>query len=186
VTDGPGAAAGARIRALRSARGLSLSTLAARAGIGKGSLSELEAGRRNPTLETLYAVAGPLGVPLVALLGEGPGAVAADGALEAVLLHAQHADDATTEVYLVRVRAGATRRSPAHATGVREQLVVLEGSCRLEYAGHRVELPTGGHAAWPADVPHAYTATSDVDLQAIDVIVTPRPGAERAGRGLPG
>ena len=51
----PGIAVGARIRALRTERGLSLSALAAAAGIGKGSLSELETGRRNPTLDTLYA-----------------------------------------------------------------------------------------------------------------------------------
>ena len=57
---------GARISTLRTERGLSLSALARAAGIGKGSLSELEAGQRNPTLDTLYAVAGPLGVPLTA------------------------------------------------------------------------------------------------------------------------
>ena len=57
----PGAAAGARVRALRTSAGLSLSALAAEAGIGKGSLSELESGRRNPTLDTLYALARPLG-----------------------------------------------------------------------------------------------------------------------------
>jgi XRE family transcriptional regulator, regulator of sulfur utilization len=53
VTSQPGIAVGARIRALRTERGLSLSALAAAAGIGKGSLSELETGHRNPTLDTL-------------------------------------------------------------------------------------------------------------------------------------
>ena len=74
---------GARIRALRTERGLSLSALAAAAGIGKGSLSELESGRRNPTLDTLYAVAGPLGVPLAVLLDFDAGAVVADEGFEA-------------------------------------------------------------------------------------------------------
>ena len=57
-------AVGARISAIRKQRGLSLSGLAREARIGKGSLSELEGGQRNPTLDTLYAIAGPLGVPL--------------------------------------------------------------------------------------------------------------------------
>ena len=82
-----GASAGARIRQLRTERGLSLSALAAAAGIGKGTLSELEGGRRNPTLETLYAVAGPLGVPLAALLEDHDGATVADEALTARRLH---------------------------------------------------------------------------------------------------
>ncbi|HEY9293380.1 MAG TPA: helix-turn-helix transcriptional regulator, partial [Microlunatus sp.] len=49
-------AVGRRLREVRVSRGLSLSELARQAGIGKGSLSEIETGRRNPTLETLYAL----------------------------------------------------------------------------------------------------------------------------------
>src|SRR4051812_41709202 len=57
-------AVGQRLRRLREERGLSLSALARAAGLGKATLSGLEHGTRNPTLETLYAVAGALGVPL--------------------------------------------------------------------------------------------------------------------------
>lgn len=169
----PGAAVGARIRALREERGLTLTALAAAAGIGKGSLSELESGRRNPTLDTLYAVAGPLGIPLGALLDFSAGAVAADEGFEGVLLHTERGEGSTSEVYLLRVAAGVTRVSPAHAPGVVEQLVVLAGACRVEYADRRIDLPTGGHATWPADVPHRYTATGAVPLRAVNVIVTP-------------
>jgi transcriptional regulator with XRE-family HTH domain len=173
---GAGAAAGARIRALRVQRDLSLTALARAAGIGKGSLSELETGRRNPTLETLYAVAGPLGVPLAALLDNRSGTVVADDGFEAVLLHADEGRRGTSEVYLLRVRAGVTRSSPAHVRGASEQLVVLEGGCRIEYGepgGERaLEIDAGGHAVWPADVPHRYTATGDHDLRAVNVIST--------------
>ncbi|HLU53085.1 MAG TPA: helix-turn-helix transcriptional regulator, partial [Acidimicrobiia bacterium] len=44
---------GARVRDLRKARGMSLGALAKATGVGKGTLSELESGRRNPTLATL-------------------------------------------------------------------------------------------------------------------------------------
>ena len=129
---GPGASTGARIRALREERGMSLSALAAAAGIGKATLSELEGGRRNPTLDTVYAVAGPLGVPLVALVAEaGDSDALSDDALTAVRLHLLTEPDRTTEVYLVRVRPGAERSSPAHAAGAVEQLVVLSGEGRL-------------------------------------------------------
>lgn len=169
----PGAAVGARIRALRTERGLSLSALAAAAGIGKGSLSELESGRRNPTLDTLYAVAGPLGVPLASLVDFRGGAVVADEGFETVLLHTERTASATSEVWLLRVDAGATRSSPAHQSGVVEQLTVLVGSCRVEYGDQAVDVGAGGHAAWPADVPHRYTAGEDADMRAINVIVTP-------------
>lgn len=169
---GPGASTGARIRALRASRGMSLSALAAAAGIGKATLSELEAGRRNPTLDTLYAVAGPLGVPLVALVADEVDEVG-DEALTSHRLHVTVEDGRTTEVYLIRVRPGASRSSPAHAAGVREQLVVLSGQGTLEVDGDVVPLAVGTHHSWSADRPHAYACTGDVELVAVDVIVTP-------------
>ncbi|MGW2658875.1 helix-turn-helix domain-containing protein, partial [Streptomyces sp. NPDC001478] len=63
---------GRRLRALRRERELSLSELARRSGVGKGTLSELESGSRNPTLETLYALTTALGLPLSAALAEPP------------------------------------------------------------------------------------------------------------------
>ncbi|GAA4735102.1 XRE family transcriptional regulator [Nocardioides endophyticus] len=173
MSSEPGAAAGARIRALRTERGLSLSALAAAAGIGKGSLSELESGRRNPTLDTLYAVAGPLGVPLALLVDFREGSVVADEGFETVLLHTERTATTTSEVWLLRVDAGVTRSSPAHQAGVVEQLVVLAGSCRVEYADQVVDLGAGDHASWPADRPHRYTAGEHADLRAVNVIMTP-------------
>jgi len=64
---------GERLRAARQERGLSLGALAEAARVGKGSLSEIENGVRNPTLGTLYALAGALGVPLAALIADRPG-----------------------------------------------------------------------------------------------------------------
>lgn len=51
---------GRRIRRLREERGISLSALARAAGVGKATLSGLENGTRNPTLETLWAITAEL------------------------------------------------------------------------------------------------------------------------------
>lgn len=59
---------GARLMRLRRARGLSVEELAARAGVAKGNLSEIERGLRDPRYTTLVALAGALGVPLVQML----------------------------------------------------------------------------------------------------------------------
>ncbi|HWJ66015.1 MAG TPA: XRE family transcriptional regulator [Nocardioides sp.] len=166
------AGVGPRIRALREARGLSLSALAAQAGIGKGSLSELETGRRNPTLDTLYAVAGPLGVPLAALLDDHDGAVAAGEGIVATRVRVLREPARTTEVYLLRLAAGAERRSPAHVPGVEEQLVVLAGSGEVAYDDRVLGFGEGDHVRFPADRPHAYRAGAD-GFEAVNVIVTP-------------
>ncbi|MEQ6902431.1 XRE family transcriptional regulator [Nocardioides sp. YIM 152588] len=167
-----GADVGARIRALRESRGLSLSALAADAGIGKGSLSELETGRRNPTLDTLYAVARPLGVPLAALLDDRDGATIADEGVVATRVRLVREEDRTVEVYLLRLAPGVRRASPPHVAGVEEQLIVLSGACTVEYGDRPASLGPGDHLRFPADRAHAYSAGPD-GLEAVNVITTP-------------
>ena len=68
-------AVAANVRALRNARGLSLGELADASGTGKATLSRIEAGQANPTVETLFALADALGVPLGALTADRSAAV---------------------------------------------------------------------------------------------------------------
>src|SRR5688500_6371365 len=99
---------GFRVRALREERGMSLSSLARLAGVGKATLSGLETGTRNPTLETLYAVTAQLGVPLTAVLSEPAATPTVRGAaVSATLLEAFTEADATYELYRMRVAPGA-------------------------------------------------------------------------------
>ncbi|MGI3785776.1 MAG: helix-turn-helix domain-containing protein [Janthinobacterium lividum] len=101
---------GHRLRELRTDRGLSLPALAAAAGTGKGSLSEIEAGQRNPTLATLYSLAAPLAVPLATLLADEPGTEVSSDGLTATLLSTETtADGGTVEIHRVAFRPGRPR-----------------------------------------------------------------------------
>src|ERR687886_1714377 len=62
----------ANLRRLRIARHLSLSELARATQISKATLSGVESGRSNPTVETLAALAAALRVTLGELLEEPP------------------------------------------------------------------------------------------------------------------
>ena len=88
----------ASLKRERTRAGLSLTELARRAGIGKSTLSQLESGEGNPSVETLWALSTALGVQFSALLdspiptvevirfGEGPVIPAADADYPATLL----------------------------------------------------------------------------------------------------
>ncbi|WP_370618831.1 helix-turn-helix domain-containing protein [Mumia sp. Pv 4-285] len=165
---------GAQVRRLREDRGLSQSALARAAGIGKASLSELEAGRRNATLATLYALAEPLGVPLAALLDEAIGAEVSGSGVTARLVDVGHRPEATVETYVMNFAAGELRRSPSHGAGVREHLVVVAGTLRIGPDAAPVEVRAGEHATFDADVPHHYLALGGENAQGVLVIVTPR------------
>ncbi|NLU81999.1 XRE family transcriptional regulator [Rhodococcus sp. HNM0569] len=66
------ATVGARLRALRGERDLTLAVLAQQTGISVSTLSRLESGRRKATLELLLPVASALGVSLDDLVRSEP------------------------------------------------------------------------------------------------------------------
>ena len=59
---------GRNVRRIRQAKGLTQEELAERSGFGQNYLSDLERGRRNPTVVTLWEIAQTLGVTPVELI----------------------------------------------------------------------------------------------------------------------
>jgi transcriptional regulator with XRE-family HTH domain len=149
----------ANLRRLRIARRLSLSELARATGMSKATLSSVESGRSNPTVETLAALAGALRVSLGELLEEPPlGQVRVvraglDGVLPREL---DRIDDTSVEL---AERAWPPRQldepGPAPA-GARAGVYVLDGRLIAGPAERVTELTPGDYASFPVDVPHVY------------------------------
>jgi transcriptional regulator with XRE-family HTH domain len=170
---------GRRLRDLRAARGLTLSEVARAAGVGKATLSGLENGTRNPRLETLYAIAAVLRVPMSALtLDRGaPVSTASTVRGEAVvsrLLEVFEEPAATYELFLVRIVVGVQQVSPAHPSGVTEHLTVFRGRARVGPVGQPLVVGPGEHVSWAADAPHLYAAEDADEVEASLLIRTPR------------
>ena len=148
------------------------------AGVGKGSLSEIENGARNPTLGTLYALAGVLGVPLATLLDERADARVAAPGVEARLLDVSREDGHTVEVYRLRIEPGTVHQSVPHGPGVTEHLLVTAGRVRAGRPGEETEAGPGESVAWVSDVPHSYAALGPSPVESVLVIRSPagRPG----------
>jgi transcriptional regulator with XRE-family HTH domain len=174
---------GERLRAARQEHGLSLGALAEAAHVGKGSLSEIENGARNPTLGTLYALAGALGVPLATLIADRPGVRVASPGIEARLLDVSHnagpgpgpGGGQTVEVYRLRLEPGLRHRSPGHGPGVLEHLFVTSGQARAGRLGEEAEIGAGQAAQWISDVTHSYAALGVDPVEAVLVIRSPGP-----------
>ena len=62
---------GAALRAVREQRGLSLREVARRVGVSPSFVSQVETGKANPSVGTLYALVGVLGTSLDDLMGDG-------------------------------------------------------------------------------------------------------------------
>lgn len=169
-TDTLRIAVGERVRAARRAHRLSVGALATRAGIGKGSLSEIENGTRNPTLSTLYALANTLGLPLSRLLADEPGAELASPGITVRLLDSSTDGDGTVEVYLLTLAPGAVHVSAGHGPHVVEHLLVTRGAARAGRVGAEVDLDAGAAATWASDAEHSYRALGDRPAAAVLVI----------------
>jgi XRE family transcriptional regulator, regulator of sulfur utilization len=174
---------GSRIRTLRGARGWSLSRLAVEAGVGKATLSEIEAGVRNPTLETMYALAGHLGVPLAELLQPlgaqpDPRIELHGAAVSATLLEVFDDPTVTTEFYRLLVRPGQRQISPAHGTGVTEHLLVTAGAILVGPVSAPMTVRSGGHVRWESSADHLWEVIGSEPVQAALVIRHPRAGRE--------
>lgn len=177
---------GSNVRRLRTRAGLSVVELARRAGVGRATLTQLEAGGGNPTLETLYALANELGVALADLLAEadldpGPRVVRrAEGpstggaAVEAHLLCRSRTPALSVEIYALTLISDHPRPSAPHPPGTREHLHLHSGHAVVGPVDDPVELEAGDYADYPADVAHQYRRGDDHDAQATLTILTPQ------------
>jgi len=162
-----GAQVAAALKRERTRAGFSLSETARRAEIAKSTLSQLEAGEGNPSIETLWALSTALGVPFSHLVdpprrvvqviraGEGPQFAAGDAAYTASLLSASPAN-ARRDVYLIQAEPGSSRNSDAHGRGTVEHVVISTGRALVGPADAPVELGVGDYMAYPGDEPHVF------------------------------
>ena len=157
------------LRRERHRTGLSLTEVARRAGIAKSTLSQLESGTGNPSLETLWAICVALDVPFSRLLDpprprtrviradEGPTVAAAQADYQATLLAAVPAA-VRCDVYRIAAEPGHARASQPHSPGVVEHVVISAGRALVGATGEVAELGPGDYIRYPGDVPHIFEA----------------------------
>ena len=169
MAESPLATIAAALRRERARAGISLAELARRAGLAKSTLSQLEAGNGNPSVETLWSLGVALGVPFSRLVeppapvfrvirAEERPAVPSDQAASLGTLLSAGAAHHRRDLYVITMEPGAVRHAEAHLPGSIEHVVVAAGRLRTGPETEPVELAVGDYAAFPGDVPHLYEA----------------------------
>ncbi len=159
------------VRAHRESRGLSLGALAAKADISKTSLSKIEAGQGNPSLDVLCRIASALNVPVGTLFGEesrsqlqvirhDEGHVVTSESGLSVRSILTVGSNHRTEIYEMLLPAQRAYYSLAHLSGTQEFIICIEGDLSLGPEGQEVSLQPGDSVWFSADLPHSYTSTS--------------------------
>ncbi len=172
------------IRRERARAGLSLSALAAKAGLAKSTLSQLESAQGNPSVETLWAIASALGVPFSFLfeaqasesalvrLGEGEPVISECAEFSTTLL-ADCPPNSRRDLYRSELQKGASHESEAHPAGTVEHVIVIKGELQVGPLGAEEVLRVGDYFRYSGDIPHSYTALSAIAVFTV-VMETPR------------
>ncbi|MFD7410810.1 helix-turn-helix domain-containing protein [Kitasatospora purpeofusca] len=185
ATSGPGTAGNeliglisASIRRERERAGLSMAELARRAGIAKSTLSQLESGVGNPSVETLWALGVALDVPFSRLVDPPRPVVRVVRAGEGPVTHSERADYAATllascppnarrDIYRIEAEPGETRASDPHMPGTVEHVLLGAGRALAGPTGAPVELGPGDYVSYPGDAPHVFRALAPGTLAVI-------------------
>jgi transcriptional regulator with XRE-family HTH domain len=164
-------ALGARIKALRTARGIRQKELAQKGGLTPSLVSQIESGKLTPSLHTLGRLASALGVPIAAFFEQAPNGRLHVGRRRE---YASVSFDGSSERWQVlaaglfrgKVRAVVSSLGPRGRgvppervliePGQMKLMYVLDGKVALQYNGERHLLEAGDSAYLDGGVPHTW------------------------------
>lgn len=200
---------GQRIREARLARGMSLRETAALAGVSPSLLSQVETGKVQPSVTTLYAVVTCLDLSVDDILDHRPGAGSLPDSRSAHPVQRAAEAPAITMGDGVTWQGLAVMPGPDHVDGVlatyaprasssgREVLTrhagvehgyVLSGELTLRLESETYVLRAGDSFCFDSMRPHLYVNHTDEEARGIWYIVngSPRPAStdDRVGSGL--
>lgn len=168
------------IKRERQRTGLSVTELAKRASVSKSTLSQLESGIGNPSIETLWSLATAMGLQvtrffeqphqplLVIRANEGPTAYAEDANYAATLL-ADCPAGKRRDIYRLLVQPGEKRVSQSHPPDTIEHVFLCNGSANVGPAHSPVRLYAGDYMRYSADLEHVFEAL-EADTRAVMLI----------------
>ncbi|MGA5424849.1 helix-turn-helix domain-containing protein [Streptomyces lavendulocolor] len=152
----------------RGERGFTLDVLAARAGVSRGMIIQIEQARTNPSVGTTVKLADALGVSITTLLDHEQGPhVRLVPREKAVRMWSTDRGSSTTllvgaeargplELWSWTLVRGDSRASDPHPDGTTELLHVTAGELTLVVDGVEHRVPAGTSAVFESNVPHAY------------------------------
>ncbi|MCK8616290.1 helix-turn-helix domain-containing protein [Gordonia sp. C13] len=161
------------VRRYRQERAMSLGDLARRSGLSKQTLSKIEKGTGNPTVETLALLGAALDIPSRRLLTEWGTPVYVQRAGEGVWTDGdatEHSERLLDEVYgsgyvrtlVLRFERGNDASAlAAHSAGTLHHLYLVSGKLRVGPVSEMVDLAAGDFVRFPGDVPHQYTCLTE-------------------------
>lgn len=178
-------AVGRNVRALRRQRRMTIDTLAAAAGVSRGTVIQIETARGNPSIGTLCNLAAALRVGVASLVdGDAEPRVVVRRGAEAVQLWTSAAGSSAVfrigtdppdvvELWDWTLQPGDGFDGEAHPIGTQEVLSVLTGRLALRVQAAEQTLDTGDTVLFQAHAPHRYACVGTTAVRFVMVVLQP-------------
>ncbi|MGP3998890.1 helix-turn-helix domain-containing protein [Streptomyces sp. 8N706] len=169
----------------RNERGFTLDGLAARAGVSRGMIIQIEQARTNPSVGTTVKIADALGVSITTLLDyDQEPRVQVVPPDKAVRMWSTEAGSSTSllagtqapgplELWSWRLMPGESSASDPHPAGTFELIHVTAGELTLVVEGEEHHLRTGTSATFEASGDHAYRNDGTEPAEMMMVVSVP-------------
>lgn len=150
----------ATLKALRQARGWSLTVAAEKTGVSKAMLGQIERNESSPTVATLWKIATGLNVPFSVFLesGEPPERPVFDpqNSDMVVVPLFPYDEQLRFDLFSITLAPGALSESSPHDVGVIEHVTVISGALEMQIHGEWQTLRTGEGLRFAGDEAHGY------------------------------
>lgn len=176
---------GKNITYYRKKKNMSMDDLSKRSGVSKSMLSQIEQGKSNPTVVTVWKIARSLDVNIQKLLESSddtpievirkedmPITLSEDKLCSINIKSPVHMTD-NLELYHLIFKPHGINKSAAHFPDTEEFLTVLKGQLRVIVGEHSKVINTGDTARYRADETHDIENISDEESEAFLVVWFP-------------
>ena len=169
------------IISLRKTKRLSQENLAKLAEIPRSTVTHIESGSGNPSLQNLIKLSLALQVGIEELLSRPrqecelrtaaqiPVAKRSQGKVRITKLLPDKFRG--LDVDKIEIDRGAVMAGHPHLSGAKEYLAVLKGEMLVQVAGNSFRVEAGSVFAFPGDQPHSYRNVQPSDAQAISIVI---------------
>ena len=174
---------GARIRAVRTQRNLSLGDLASAAQVSRSLVSQIERGIATPSVDTLRRLASAMSVPVFSLFLEANGDQGVVRAAERRVVH-YPGSAVAREILSPNLRGRMAVLWVTFPPGERSSLqpvrhvgeecvVIVAGTIEIVIGDRPIRLGKGDSMTFDSEAPHIFRNPTDVPVEAFVVISPP-------------
>ncbi len=177
---------GKNIIQIRKQKNISLEELSNRSGVSKSMLSQIEQGKTNPTVVTVWKIARSLDMPISELMesnGDSPIEVirkddapvifSDDRTVKFRINSPVHMTD-NLEIYHISFKPQGKNKSNAHFPGAEEFFTVISGKFMITSGNYSATVCEGDTARYRADHEHIIENITDLPAEAFLIVHFPK------------